>query len=384
MDIFHKARLGLLFFCILLTSFSTTYGQDEYTDEIPQDEVYEGEEYLNEPDNGFDSPESPGQDQEYTDSENFQEGAAVQLPASAEDFQGEPPPPVEPPQEEYYEDEYEEEFTDQNIPEESAPGYAPPPEEDPRNYEEPAVEQTQGGGEVFGHENSQDLPPETVERGNNEQVEYVEEEVQEVERAVREEPLEQAEAKVEKLEENLEGKVDPVEATEKLGQAEDDAYNEAFKQLQSELGDDLMDDKSYSNLLKIAIAPYKGKTEPEIRDLLIERYQDTFFGKMLIKYPKIMNFITATIADPVALPRLGKIIDERNKFYRYIWVNLGVFLMSYIMRRVFLKNKSFGQKIRIHIVIFSIMTFVRISIFLFFFNFEVERVFEIFSNIFFG
>ncbi len=94
-------------------------------------------------------------------------------------------------------------------------------------------------------------------------------------------------------------------------------------------------DKSTEVIVYDLLAPFRSLDEAQLVDLIHNKMAGNFVGKYLLDYPRVLLFITKSLRDEKALPRVASLIDDTGQVYLFVFLNILGFVI-----KIFLRNRD--------------------------------------------
>lgn len=136
------------------------------------------------------------------------------------------------------------------------------------------------------------------------------------------------------------------------------------------------------------LAPLEKVSEEKLKKNLTHNLKDGVVKKFIDGNDKFKNFLVKILKSKKALPQMALILDNKNKFYIYVLVNIVLFvflkLKSIMSNRRNAGNKYYRKKFSDgflgSVISLLFMFAVRVGIFVFFFHKEAKPAWTIFRD----
>lgn len=132
--------------------------------------------------------------------------------------------------------------------------------------------------------------------------------------------------------------------------------------------------KGMDKMIGLALKGFQRQSPDELRKELMGRAAGSFFEPLLIKFPKLLDFAVNILRDPIALPQLFKIPQDRNRLLIFIGINIALIILAKIVKKIRDGKGALSRWI--------VFTSLRIGVLIFFFKAELTPAYLVFKKTF--
>jgi hypothetical protein len=157
-------------------------------------------------------------------------------------------------------------------------------------------------------------------------------------------------------------------------------HDEMFSGNKSHLkGDPPEKPNGVEELTNIALAQFRVMNPRELEQLILEQTAGGPIHSFLASDYKSLSFVVKVMQHPRALPYLGRMLDQRHKFYIFLAVVVLSFIGLFIYKRKKFKGQSYFSTLIPRFVIFFLATVVRMLVLILLFHKELKPLYEVAS-----
>lgn len=99
-------------------------------------------------------------------------------------------------------------------------------------------------------------------------------------------------------------------------------------------------------LIKYSLEQFRSKSFAQVRAELQSKVDGTLFEPVVNAAPKLLDFFTNLLRDPLALPEFFKIAANRTKLLIFLGINILLFIIKWLIKKKEKKKKApFGERL---------------------------------------
>lgn len=137
-----------------------------------------------------------------------------------------------------------------------------------------------------------------------------------------------------------------------------------------------------SDSITLALLPLRKLEEKKLLELLNQKMQESSYYGIYKQHPKIGILTVKLIKDPVAIPQLIKIIENKQRLINFFSAMFLTIILSFLIRLLYnWKKKNFFHALTFFIFKFFFIWGIRYLVIIFFFKEELYPAVRIFINI---
>ncbi len=133
--------------------------------------------------------------------------------------------------------------------------------------------------------------------------------------------------------------------------------------------------KGMDKMIGLALKGFQRQSPDELRKELMGRAAGSFIEPLLLKFPKLLDFGVNILRDPLALPQLFKIPQDRKRLLIFIGINIALIILAKIVKKI---RDGKGALSR-----WLVFISLRIGVLIFFFKAELTPAYLVFKRTFF-
>ena len=108
-------------------------------------------------------------------------------------------------------------------------------------------------------------------------------------------------------------------------------------------------------------------------------------GKLIERFPKIIDFMTEMFEDKNAIPNLLTLSSDKKRLWNFIYIQIFIFIFSFLWRLTYRKKSFFSFDYLFNAMArLVVVMFLRVYSIYYFFGDEVRPTYEVFKRVFFS
>jgi len=130
-------------------------------------------------------------------------------------------------------------------------------------------------------------------------------------------------------------------------------------------------------LMNVSLSPFRIMNPRELEQVVLENTAGGPLHAHLAKNYKSLSYVVKVMQDPKALPFLGRMVDQKNKFYLFLGFMLISFIALYTYKKQKFGNQSYFSTLIPRLILFVISGVVRFIVLIAIFYKELKPIFEV-------